>query len=90
MWKEFDNEKSELLKSTVILHKSVKIHYANFYGAIRERIVQPCKLAYKAKAWYLNAPCTEKQELADIQIKSHFRFSNPKRMFSSSEFSGIN
>ncbi|MEY8427198.1 YafY family protein [Lachnospiraceae bacterium 46-15] len=60
--KEFDNETFELLKSAVIHCKSVKIHYASSYGAISERIVQPCKLAYKAKAWYLKAFCTEKQD----------------------------
>ena len=27
-----------------------------------ERVVQPCKLVYKAKAWYLKAFCTEKQD----------------------------
>lgn len=54
--KEFDNEKFELLKSAVIHCKSVKIHYASsFYEGISERIVQPLKLVYKAKAWYLYA-----------------------------------
>lgn len=60
--KEFDNKKFELLKSAVLHCKSVKIHYASSYGIISERIVQPCKLAYKAKAWYLKAFCTEKQD----------------------------
>ena len=60
--KEFDNKKFELLKSAVIHCKSVKIHYAGSCGVISERIVQPCKLAYKAKAWYLKAFCTEKQD----------------------------
>lgn len=60
--KEFDNEKFELLKSAVINCKNVKIYYANSYGVIKERIVQPCKLVYKAKAWYLKAFCTEKQD----------------------------
>ncbi len=59
---EFDNKKFELLKSAVIHCKNVKIHYANSYGIISERIVQPCKLTYKSKAWYLKAFCTEKQD----------------------------
>lgn len=29
---------------------------------ISERIVQPCKLAYKGMSWYLKAFCTEKQD----------------------------
>lgn len=57
----FDNEKFELLKSAIIQCKSMKIHYANSYGVIGERVVQPNKLVYKANAWYLKAFCTQKQ-----------------------------
>ena len=60
--KEFDNEKFELLKSAVIHCKNVRIKYANSYGVTSERIVQPCKLVYKSKSWYLKAFCTEKQD----------------------------
>lgn len=60
--KEFDNKKFELLKSAVIHCKNVKINYAGSYGAISERIVQPCKLVYKSKAWYLEAFCTKRQD----------------------------
>lgn len=60
--KEFDNEKFELLKSAIIHCRNIKIHYASSYEVISERIVQPCKLAYKSKAWYLKAFCTEKQD----------------------------
>jgi len=57
-----DNEKFALLKSAVIHRKSIKICYANTYEVISERIVQPHKLVYKGKAWYLQAFCTEKQD----------------------------
>lgn len=57
-----DNEKFELLKTAVIHCKSVKIRYASSYEVISERIVQPCKLAYKGTSWYLKAFCTEKQD----------------------------
>jgi len=60
--KEFDNEKFELLKSAIIRRKSIKIRYASSYEMINERIVQPLKLVYKARAWYLKAFCTEKQD----------------------------
>lgn len=56
-----DNEKFELLKSTVIHRKCVKIHYAGSNGVISERTVQPLKLVYKANAWYLKAFCAERQ-----------------------------
>lgn len=57
-----DNEKFDLLKRAILNHKAVKIYYANTYGVTGERTVQPLKLAYKAKAWYLKAFCTEKQD----------------------------
>lgn len=57
-----DNEKFELLKSAVIHQKCVKITYANSYGTISERIVQPLKMSYKSMAWYLKAYCTQKQD----------------------------
>lgn len=59
---EADNKKFELLKYAVIHCKNVKIQYAGSYKMISERIVQPCKLVYKATAWYLKAFCTEKQD----------------------------
>lgn len=60
--KAFDNEKFAQLKSAVVHSRNVKIQYANSYGMINERIVQPYKLVYKGKAWYLKAFCTEKQD----------------------------
>ncbi|MCI8505448.1 MAG: YafY family transcriptional regulator [Lachnospiraceae bacterium] len=63
-----DNEKFALLKSAVIHCRAVKIHYASSYETIRERVVQPLKLIYKAKAWYLKAFCTEKQGLRTFKL----------------------
>lgn len=57
-----DNRKFELLKSAVIQQKCVKITYADSYGTISERIVQPLKMSYKSMSWYLKAYCTEKQD----------------------------
>lgn len=59
--KTYDNEKFEALKSAILRCSCVKIQYANAYEQISERVVQPQKLVYKAKAWYLQAFCTEKQ-----------------------------
>ena len=58
----YDNETFELLRSAVIRRRNVKLRYAGSYEVIRERTVQPYKLVYKAKAWYLQAFCTEKQD----------------------------
>jgi len=58
----FDKERFELLKTAVIQRRTVKIQYANSYEEIGERIVQPLKLVYKSRAWYLKAFCTQKQD----------------------------
>ncbi len=60
--KKTDNEKFELLKSAVIHRKYIKISYAGAGGEVSERTVQPLKLAYKAKAWYLKAFCMQKED----------------------------
>lgn len=60
--KTFDNEKFARLKLAVVQGRNVKIQYANSYGMINERIVEPYKLVYKGKAWYLKAFCTVKQD----------------------------
>ena len=57
-----DNAKFELLKSAGIQQRCVKITYANSYGTISERIIQPLKVLYKSMSWYLKAYCTEKQD----------------------------
>ena len=57
-----DNTEFELLKSAVIQQRCVKITYANSYGTISERIIQPLKVLYKSMSWYLKAYCTEKQD----------------------------
>lgn len=51
-----------MLKTAVIHCRSIKIRYAGSCEVISERIVQPCKLAYKGMSWYLKAFCTEKQD----------------------------
>ena len=50
-----DNAKFELMKSAIIHQRCVKITYANSYGRISERIVQPLKMSYKSMSWYLKA-----------------------------------
>lgn len=56
-----DHEKFELLKKSVLTHRRVRILYV---GAGREksyRTVEPLKLLYKSRAWYLKAYCLEKE-----------------------------
>lgn len=57
-----DNTKFETLKQAVIQHREVKITYENTSGERTERVVQPLKLSYKSKEWYLKAFCLERQD----------------------------
>ena len=65
-----DNEKFKLLQSAIIHQKCVKITYANSYGTISERIVQPFKISYKSMSWYLKAYCTKKQDYRIFKLTS--------------------
>lgn len=63
-----DNEKFKLLKTAVIQRRHVRIAYAGASGAVSERIVQPLRLIYKARAWYLSAFCTKRQALRMFKL----------------------
>ncbi len=59
--KSQDNSKFQLLKTAVIHSKCLKILYADSYGKTAERIIQPLKLFYKSRDWYLKSYCCTKQ-----------------------------
>lgn len=63
-----DNPKFELIKYAVLQRKAMKIIYAGSSETISERIIQPLKLMYKARAWYLKAYCTEKQACRTFKL----------------------
>ena len=58
-----DNEIFGMLKQAVIDRRIVRIIYINSLGEQSVRRVQPLKLLYKSRAWYLKAFCMEKQNL---------------------------
>lgn len=58
----YDNSKFERLKTAVIQCKEVKIVYENTNRERSKRTVQPLKILYKSKEWYLKAFCMEKQD----------------------------
>ena len=86
--KGFDNKKFELLKSAVIHRRNVKLRYAGSYEEIRERTVQPYKLVYKAKAWYLQAFCTEKQDWRIFKLNRILDLEILNESFSPRDFPG--
>ena len=56
-----DKQYFDLLKTAVLKKRCVKLYYASMSAPFSERIVQPVKLLYKSRAWYLHAYCTERQ-----------------------------
>ncbi len=63
-----DDLKFEALKTAVIQHKEIKIVYENTRSERSERMVQPLKLSYKSKEWYLKAFCLEKQDFRIFKL----------------------
>lgn len=64
----YDNSKFELLKTAVIQCKEIKIVYENTNSERSTRIIQPLKIVYKSKDWYLKAFCTEKQDFRIFKL----------------------
>lgn len=65
---ESDKEKFEILKTAVVHCRQVRIRYAGSDGSVGERTIQPYKLVYKSKAWYLKAFCMEKQDMRTFKL----------------------
>ncbi len=76
-----DNEKFQLLKTAVIHCREVRIRYAGSNEVTGERIVQPCKLVYKSKAWYLKAFCTKKQDWRIFKLNRILEFELLEKSF---------
>ena len=64
----YDNSKFEILKTAVIQCREVKIVYENSNSRRSTRIVQPLKISYKSKEWYLKAFCMEKQDFRIFKL----------------------
>lgn len=57
-----DHAKFETLKTAVTGRRQMKIVYENTNSQRSERIVEPLKLSYKSKEWYLKAFCLTRQD----------------------------
>lgn len=66
--KSADSSKFEQLKTAVIQHREINIVYENTNSQTSVRTVQPLKLSYKSKEWYLKAFCLEKQDFRMFKL----------------------
>ncbi len=64
----YDSSKFEILKTAVIQCKEIRIVYENTNSERSKRIVQPLKISYKSKEWYLKAFCIEKQDFRIFKL----------------------
>ena len=65
---DYDNSKFEILKKAVIQNKEVMIVYGNTNSERSKRTVQPLKIVFKSKEWYLKAFCMEKQDFRIFKL----------------------
>lgn len=63
-----DNKKFEILKTAIFQNRCIKIFYVDSYGKMNERVIQPLKLFYKSKDWYLKAYCRLKQDFRMFKL----------------------
>lgn len=76
-----DNEKFELLKTAVIQHKETEIVYVDTNGEKSKRIIQPLKLSYKSKEWYMKAFCLTKQDFRMFKLNRILEAKLSERIF---------
>ncbi|MBQ7933704.1 MAG: YafY family transcriptional regulator, partial [Lachnospiraceae bacterium] len=63
-----DNTKFEMIKNAIIHRRCIAIFYAGYYGTVDERVIQPLKLFYKSKSWYIKAYCRLKQDFRIFKL----------------------
>lgn len=81
-----DNAKFETLKQAVIQHREIKITYENTNSQRMERIVQPLKLSYKSKEWYLKAFCLERQDFRLFKLNRIMQLELSEHTFASKAY----
>lgn len=79
--KSQDNEKFEALKHAIIHHTVIQIVYVNTLANQEKRRVQPLKLLYKAKEWYLKAFCLNRQDFRLFKLNRIIRYQLSEETF---------
>lgn len=81
-----DTAKFEALKSAVINRHSLNIVYVNTYGAKSKRTVNPLKLMYKSKEWYLKAYCADREDFRIFKCNRIVELTDPGALFPPMEY----
>lgn len=81
-----DNDKFACFKSAAIRHRCVKITYASSCESVSCRIIQPLKLIYKSKSWYVKAYCTKRQDFRLFKLSRILEWETQKESFIPGDF----
>jgi len=65
---EYDKEKFNLLKNSIIKKCILKFSYISSHGEKTTRAVKPIKLIFKSKSWYLQSFCTRKDSFRTFKV----------------------
>lgn len=84
-----DNEKFNLLKKAIIHHRCVQIEYAGVRETQSERKIQPLKLLYKSRSWYLNAYCTQREDFRTFKLNRILKLKLLEEEFNPVPFPGL-
>lgn len=84
-----DNKKFEMIKTAVTQRRCIKISYAGSYKEASERVIQPLKLSYKSKDWYLKAYCRLKQDFRLFKVNRILKWKLLEEHFSPMTFPDV-
>jgi predicted DNA-binding transcriptional regulator YafY len=83
---EPDRERFEILKRAILKKQAVTFTYSSSYGETSSRTVYPLKLAFKSKAWYLQAYCLSKNDYRTFKISRMLSVELTQNSFAGEEF----
>lgn len=85
-----DNDKFEMLKIAIIERRCMKIFYTGSNGKPDERIIEPLKLLYKSKDWYIKSYCRSKQGFRIFKLNRIINWELLEERFEPKEFPKMN
>ncbi|MGG5371577.1 helix-turn-helix transcriptional regulator [Enterococcus sp. AZ196] len=68
-WNPTNEELFQILKTAIFQKRQINIHYVSQGKVGSDRQVEPVKLIFKAREWYLYAYCCEKQDYRLFKLK---------------------
>lgn len=64
-----DNELFQTIKENILQKKQIQIEYANSTGELSTRNIEPIKLIFRFKNWYLHAYCHKRNDYRLFKLK---------------------